>query len=85
MLRFQIQAKLSTEVGQIGETGVFVCAITDLEQELGTELDLVPTLLHIAMAGIDKIVKTLSTKHLIELPNKSCGIRIFNKLLTLSY
>ena len=44
-----------------------MCAITDLEQEHGTELDLVPTLLHIAMAGIDKIVNTLIIKHPIEI------------------
>ena len=40
------------EVGQIGETGVHVSVITALEQELGTELDLVPTLLPLVMAGL---------------------------------
>ena len=38
-------------VGQIGETGVHVSVTTVLEQELGTELDLVPTHHHIAMEG----------------------------------
>ena len=38
-------------VGQIGETGVHVSAITALEQELGIKLDLVPTLLLSAMEG----------------------------------
>ena len=37
------------EVGQIGETGAHVIVITALEQELGTEHDLVPTHHHIAM------------------------------------
>ena len=31
------------EIGQIGEIGVHVIVITVLEQEHGTELDLVPT------------------------------------------
>ena len=39
------------EVGQIGETGVHVSVITALEQEHGTELDLVPTLLLSVMGG----------------------------------
>ena len=37
------------EVGQIGETGVHVIVITVLEQEHGTELDLVPIHHHLAM------------------------------------
>ena len=44
-----------------------MCAIIDLEQEPGIDLDLVPTLLLIAMAGINNIVNTLSTKHLIKI------------------
>ena len=39
------------EVGQIGETGVHVSVITALEQEHGTELDLVPILLLSVMGG----------------------------------
>ena len=37
------------EVGQIGETGAHVIVITALEQELGTEPDLVLTHHHLAM------------------------------------
>ena len=40
-----------TEAGQTGSTGVHVNVITVLEQEHGTELDLVPTLLRLVMAG----------------------------------
>ena len=36
-------------VGQIGETGAHVIVITALEQELGTEPDLVLTHHHLAM------------------------------------
>ena len=43
------------EVGQIGETGVLVSVITALEQEHGTELDLVPTLLPSVMEGMDSM------------------------------
>ena len=39
------------EVGQIGEIGVHVIVITALEQELGTEQDLVPIHHHLAMEG----------------------------------
>ena len=38
-------------VGQIGETGVHVSVITALEQEPGTELEIVPIQLLFAMAG----------------------------------
>ena len=44
-----LQVRQSMEVGQIGETGVHVIVITALEQELGTELDLVPAHHHLAM------------------------------------
>ena len=40
-------------VGQIGEIGPHVIVITVLEQELGTELDLVPTLLRHVMERKD--------------------------------
>ena len=43
------------EVGQIGETGAHASVITALEQELGTELDRVPTQFLIAMEGNDSI------------------------------
>ena len=43
------------EVGQTGGAGVPVSVITPLEQELGTELDRVPTQFPIAMAGINSI------------------------------
>ena len=39
------------EVGLIGTIGVHVSVITALEQEHGTELDLVPTLPHLVMEG----------------------------------
>ena len=48
-------------VGQIGETGPHVIVITALEQELGTELDHVPTHHLLAMEG-DGIVPTSFTK-----------------------
>ena len=37
------------EIGQIGEIGAHVIVITVLEQEHGTELDLVPTQHHLVM------------------------------------
>ena len=39
------------EIGQTGEIGARVIVITVLEQEHGTELDLVPTHHHFAMEG----------------------------------
>ena len=45
------QAKLWTEVGQIGETGVHVNVITALEQEHGTELEIVLTQLRHVLEG----------------------------------
>ena len=54
MLPVSYQARLLTEFGRIGETGVHVSVITALEQEHGTELDLVPILLHRVMAGINQ-------------------------------
>ena len=53
------KVKQSTEVGQIGETGVHVSVITAMEQEHGTELDLVPTLLHTVMEGKNLLIKTV--------------------------
>ena len=47
-----MQASLLMEVGQIGETGVHVSVITALEQEPGTELDLVLIQLLSAMEGV---------------------------------
>ena len=37
------------EIGQIGEIGALVIVITVLEQEQGTEIDLVPTQHHLVM------------------------------------
>ena len=39
------------EIGQIGEIGARVIVITALEQEHGTEQDLVPTQHHLVMEG----------------------------------
>ena len=39
------------EVGQTGEIGARVIVITVLEQEHGTEIDLVPTQHHLVMEG----------------------------------
>ena len=46
-----LQVRQLTGVGQIGEIGAHVIVITALEQELGTEQDLVPTHHHLAMEG----------------------------------
>ena len=39
------------EIGQIGEIGARVIVITVVEQEQGTELDLVPTQHHLVTEG----------------------------------
>ena len=53
------------EVGQIGEIGAGVIVITVLEQEHGTELDLVPTQHHLVLEGkITYYKSSIKTEHL---------------------
>ena len=55
------------EVGQTGEIGARVIVITVLEQEHGTEIDLVPTQHHFVMEG-----KITDKKHVSKLSTLNC-------------
>ena len=45
------QVKPLMEIGRLGENGARVIVITVLEEDQGTELDLVPTQHHFVMEG----------------------------------
>ena len=56
------------EIGRLGENGARVIVITVLEEEQGTELDLVPTQHHFVMEG----KRSLTINQALQWNTKNC-------------